>query len=119
MPAATISMNNGVTTFVLTLVNNDNYSSEYRLKGPDREHLAFVRHSTEKAAVLGQIMERHNVSYRETVYPTEIFPQGRIFESYFVIRAPKLASAADSALTAKAVMAYGTLNAEALIGWTL
>lgn len=77
---------------VLPRINQDGYSSEYQLKDTDRTHQVVIRHATEKNKVYGALMDRHNVTYRQYVLPTELTPQGELFESYLVVRLPKTAN---------------------------
>lgn len=74
-----ITINNGAAK-VLTLINNDNYASEYLLKDTASEFRLKIRHSKTKA---GQ--DRHNAELVETVYPTEALPNGKVRKFYFVV----------------------------------
>lgn len=73
---------------ILPRINQDGYSSEYQLKEADRTHQVVIRHTTEKTKVNGQQMDRHNVTYRQRKAPTELAPQGTLFEAYLVVRMP-------------------------------
>lgn len=90
MREATISLNIGTVAvpelITLARINQDNYSSEYRLKGTDVVHTLFIRHSKEKAKQLGRVIERHNVTYSQRWAPTDINPQGREIQVYSVLR---------------------------------
>jgi len=66
----------------LAKVNQDGYSSEYRLIDGETKYSAFVRHSTEKNLTNGLKMDRHQVLFRIEEAPTEVYPQGRLSESY-------------------------------------
>lgn len=72
-------------------INQDNYSSEYRLKDGDNIYVFRIRHQTEKNKVKSSIMERHNVTITYNEAPTDTYPLGRTFEAYTVIRAPQTA----------------------------
>jgi hypothetical protein len=92
MLGTTITVNTGTIADpvekVIPLINNDGYSGEYQLKESDRVHTVIVRHSADKQLVNGQKMDRHVVTYRQFELPTEIYPQGRLKETYTVIRVP-------------------------------
>lgn len=66
--------------------NGEPYTSEYRGRGTDREHIVLVRHSKEKNKTKGQQMDRHNVTYTVNIFPTDLYPQGQTFQVYSVIR---------------------------------
>lgn len=76
-------------------INQDNYSSEYRLKDGDNIYVFRIRHQTEKNKLKGQVMERHNVTATLNIAPSDAYPQGQTFEAYTVIRCPPSASAAE------------------------
>lgn len=92
MLGSTITINVGTIADpddkVIPLINNDGYSGEYRLTESDRTHTVLVRHSTDKATVNGRKMDRHVVTYRQFVHPTEIYPLGYTKEAYTVFRIP-------------------------------
>lgn len=71
-----------------TRVNQDGYSSEYRLKSGADSYVFRVRHQTEKNKVKSGLMERHNVTITFNEAPTDTYPLGRTMEAYTVIRAP-------------------------------
>lgn len=77
---------------ILPRINQDGYSSEYQLKEADRTHQVQIRHTTEKNKVNGQTIDRHNVTYRQFVLPTELAPQGSLREAYVVLRMPNSAT---------------------------
>lgn len=74
-----------------TRINQDGYSSEYRLKSGLDSYVFRIRHQTEKNKVKSSIMERHNVTITYNEAPTDTYPLGRTFEAYTVIRAPQTA----------------------------
>lgn len=79
----------------LVKINNDQYSSEYRLDDGDVVYTAFVRHQTEKNKVNGQTMDRHQLLFRAEYRPTDIFPQGKTIEAYTIIRRPQSVPSAE------------------------
>jgi hypothetical protein len=64
----TITITVGVTDKVLTLINQDGYSSEYLLKDTASEFRLRIRHSKTKATAAKPSYDRHNVELVETVY---------------------------------------------------
>lgn len=110
----TITINNGASK-VLTLINQDGYSSEYLLKDTASEFRLKIRHSSTKA---GQ--DRHNVELVETVYAVEGTSPERIRKFYFVIEndPDDLAGPVANA-DAVADLAIATANAflNQLMGW--
>lgn len=102
---ATITLNIGTVAVPVEIVlfninSGDRYSSEYRLKEADREHVLIVRHTKEKSRVKGSEVERHNVTYTQNIFPTVLYPQGQTIQAYSVIRnAPELPTADLEAVT--------------------
>lgn len=66
----TITIKIGTRDVVLTRVNQDNYGSEYRFRGPLDQVGLKIRHSTDSVDKDGLKMERHNVFFEHIVYPT-------------------------------------------------
>jgi hypothetical protein len=66
----TISITVNAVAKTLKKINQDSYSSEYLLRETDGEYRMKVRHSTDKALVRGELMDRHNVELSRTVYGT-------------------------------------------------
>lgn len=116
-----ITLNLGTTAapeeITLFRVNNDGYSTEYRLKGTDRDHVLFIRHTKEKAKVRGLQVERHNVLYRQEIYPTEFAPQGEIIEAYTVLRVSPQQPLTASTPMFNALTALVSEEAAGIIGW--
>lgn len=90
----------------LRKINQDNYSAEYYLKEADRGHTILVRHSTEKTRVKGALVNRHNVTYTQDIFPTADYPQGQQYQSYTVIRMPTHTLDLDSRPVADAVFRF-------------
>jgi hypothetical protein len=76
----------GGTAVVTSKINQDGYSSEYLKKDTLSETRVRIRHSKEKARGTTPELERHNVEFTQTVYPTEEVPGGRIRQAYLVVR---------------------------------
>lgn len=117
----TITLNLGTiadpVALVLTKINQDQYSSEYRLKESDREHVVLVRHAKEKNKLKGKEVERHNVTYTQNIFPTELAPQGETIQSSAVIRnAPEMPNASVE-IVANAVAFFVSDNSGALVNW--
>lgn len=117
----TITLNLGTIAdpveITLTKINQDSYSSEYRLKEADREHVLLVRHSKEKTKLKGATIDRHNVTYTQNIFPTELYPQGQTVQSSSVIRGATEQPSSDVEAVANAVSAFVTDNAPALVNW--
>lgn len=98
----------------LSRINQDNFGAVYLKKADKLEIRLVIRHSYEKATPTGQY-ERHNAELTHTVWDEN----GRmtVDQSYFVVR--KLRGAADTTAvdSSKALMAWGSTNAAAIIGW--
>lgn len=117
----TITLNLGTiadpVALVLSKINQDQYSSEYRLKESDREHVVLVRHAKEKNKLKGKEVERHNVTYTQNIFPTELAPQGETIQSSAVIRnAPEMPNASVETV-ANAVAFFVSDNSGALVNW--
>lgn len=54
----------------LKKINQDSYSAEYLLREVDGEYRMKVRHSTDKATLRGETMDRHNVELSRTFFGT-------------------------------------------------
>lgn len=59
---------NGVAR-VLQRINQDGYSSEYRLRGPTTDHTMSLRNTSYLDKKRGVMIDRHNVEYVHTVFP--------------------------------------------------
>lgn len=105
-------------TITLHNVNSgEPYSSEYRAKGADREHVLIVRHTKEKNRVKGALVDRHNVTYTQNLFPTALYPQGQTIQVYSVIRnAPEL-PIAELQVAVAAVMHFTNDNSDELAIW--
>lgn len=102
---------------VLKKINQDGYSAEYRLKESDLEHVVLIRHTKENAKLKGKSVDRHNVTYTQNVFPTELSPLGETRQAYSVIRVnPEVPDDTNSPLVT-AVMAFTAENVEAILGW--
>jgi hypothetical protein len=63
-----ISITINAVAKVLKKINQDSYSSEYLLRETDGEWRLKIRHSTEKALIQGEKMDRHNVELSHTIF---------------------------------------------------
>lgn len=104
---------------VLKLIREGDFQTEYLLIEEERTLTLLIRHSTEKALVNGQKMDRHNVTFRISENPTVTYPQGRTFEQYTVFRAPKGTVPASPVMVAlnTANVEFVATNAVAVVGW--
>lgn len=69
----------------LIRVNQDQYSSEYLLRGTLDEFRAKIRHSTYTHSVTKKMMHRHNVELTQTVYPVSPAVVPTIRKAYIVL----------------------------------
>jgi hypothetical protein len=76
----------GGTAKTLPLINSGNYSSEYFLDEATVQWTAIVRHSSDKVKLGTQPYDRHTVTFRRRLKPTEAIPLGRVTEIIFTIR---------------------------------
>lgn len=117
----TITLNIGTIAdpveIILKKVNQDGYSSEYRLKDTDREHVVLIRHTKETSRTKGNAVDRHNVSYTQNLFPTDLQPLGETRQAYAVIRVNPAVPNADNEPVVSAVMAFTMANAEAILDW--
>lgn len=113
----TITITVGASAKVLTLINQDGYSSEYLLKDTASEFRLRIRHSKTKASAAQISMDRHNVELIETVYATaEVAEFTRKF--YFVIEnKPDDLSVANVDAMADKVIATSNAFLVQLMGW--
>lgn len=65
---AVITINSVAKT--LNRINQDNYGSEYFLRGTTDEYRMKVRHSKESPQSDGTVYDRHNIEVTHTVYAT-------------------------------------------------
>lgn len=101
----------------LNRVNQDNYSTEYRLKESDVTHTLLIRHSKEKAKQLGRAVERHNVTYTQQFVPSDIYPQGRQVQAYTVIRAGQEDATVETSAVVNAVCNLTSEEAAGILNW--
>lgn len=101
----------------LTEVNQDGYSKEYRLKEADREHVVLIRHTKENAKLKGKSVDRHNVTYTQNIFPTELAPLGETIQAYSVIRVNPERPNADSLPLVNAIMRFTEDNGDAILSW--
>lgn len=102
---------------VLKLVREGDFQAEYRLTGADRLHKVLIRHTTEKTKVKGALMDRHNVTYQQEIFPTDIRPEGELFEAYTVIRVPQGKLPTAVAPLANGVCQFTIDNSAEIAGW--
>lgn len=71
----TLTLSWNGSPIVLTKVNQDAFTSQYRKKLSDADAVhtweAFIRHTTTKATTTTPVMERHNVEIRVTTNPKD------------------------------------------------
>lgn len=69
----------------LVKINQDKYSSEYRLLASDRETTFNIRNSTYLDKKRGVTINRHNVEVIETVFPVAPATTSSVRKAYMVI----------------------------------
>lgn len=121
MRESTIELNIGTVAdpelVTLNRVNQDDYSTEYRLKVADLVHILLIRHSKEKTKQRGREVERHNVTYTQRWNPTDIYPLGREVQAYTVIRAAGDDPTTDVSPMVNAVCNLTAANCAGLLNW--
>jgi hypothetical protein len=98
-------------------INQDSFSAEYLLREATQEFRTKVRHSKEKNLVSGQSMDRHNVEFTQTIYPSVTYPTGYTRQVYTVIRNPVSDIASDVDLFSDGLADWVKANATLLVGW--
>lgn len=102
----TITLTRGGASVALVRINQDAYSSEYRLRTATEEHRFYIRHSKEKADSLKQ-MERHNFVYERTLFGTATTKE--VLESVSVTARYQIGTDPATCLaTALAGLGFGT-----------
>lgn len=102
---------------ILKKINQDGYSAEYRLKVEDREHVVLVRHAKENSRLKGKAVDRHNVTYTQNIFPSELSPQGETVQVYTVFRVNPERPNADTTPMVNALTRFAAENGDALINW--
>jgi hypothetical protein len=80
----TVSITVNAVAKTLAKINQDGYSSEYYLRETLQEFRMKIRHSKDRPAADGTVVDRHNVELTQTVYATSTTPE-IIRRSYVVI----------------------------------
>jgi hypothetical protein len=121
MLGETITLNLGTIAdpenVVLKRINQDGYSAEYRLKDTDREHVVLIRHTKETAKLKGNSVDRHNVTYTQNIFPSDVLPQGETRQAYTVIRANPAAPNLDTIPLVNAVTQFTIDFADEVLNW--
>lgn len=115
----TITIKIGTRDVILTRINQDNYGSEYRFRGPVDQVGLKIRHSLDNPDKPDGIkMERHNVFFEHVVYPTPTTAIQK-FTTTFTIRNGSQNDPSQGASLAKAVnvwLASGAVIADLSVG---
>lgn len=98
-------------------INQDAFTSEYLLRETTQEFRTKVRHSKEKALVSGKQMDRHNVEFTQTIYPSVTYPTGLVRQVYVVLRNSTDDDATLVDQLSDGLMDYVKTNAPAIVGW--
>jgi hypothetical protein len=102
---------------VMTKVNQDQYSSEYRFRNGTHQYVAKIRHTTVKANGSVAAKERHNFEVVQTVFAAGAVPE---FERkfYFVMEhIPSDTSVANADAVADLVIASSNAFMVSLVNW--
>lgn len=99
---------------VLPRINNDNYSSVYRLKWTDNELTVTVRHSYEGKEGAAQ-MERHNVDMVHKI--VDALGVTKTYQTYTVFRFPRSSAVTVPVQDVTGLNAWVTANAAAIAAW--
>ena len=83
--ADTITITINAVAKVLNRINQDQYSSEYFLRGTLDEFRLKIRHSSYTNSVTGKLTDRHNVELVQTVYPVSPAVVSTIRKAYVVL----------------------------------
>lgn len=106
----TITIKIGTRDVILTRINQDNYGSEYRFRGPVDQVGLKIRHSLDTPDKDAIKMERHNVFFEHFVYATPTAAPEK-FTTTFTIRNGNQNDPAKGASLSKAVLVWlGTAN---------
>lgn len=106
-------------TSTVTLVKEDGYSAEYRVRSGALNKTLNIRHSVESKMVNGEKMDRHYVGLKFSYFPgtdNGIAYPARDYEAYIVLRSP---SADDTAkvktVFTELIYALSTANTDGII----
>lgn len=102
---------------ILKKVNQDGYSAEYRLKETDKEHVVLIRHTKENSKLKGKTVDRHNMTYTQNIFPTELSPLGETLQVYAVFRTNPERPSSDTVPLINAVSRFIEENGEGLVDW--
>lgn len=83
--ADTITITINSVAKVLNRINQDQYSSEYFLRGTLDEFRLKIRHSSYTNSVTKKVADRHNVELVQTVYPVSPSIVQTIRKAYVVL----------------------------------
>jgi hypothetical protein len=72
---ATLSITVNTVAKVLNRINQDNYGSEYYLRGTLDAYRVKIRHSKDSPNASGQVYDRHNVEVTRTIFATSTVPE--------------------------------------------
>jgi hypothetical protein len=101
------------TTMVLNRVNQDKYSSEYRLITDTKRVTLFIRNTTrfDKAASLSY--DRHNVELTEVIYPVSPSVVATTRKAYFTFEVQQGDELVSAIETAAGLLYWGIASSNA------
>jgi len=92
----------------LVRVNQDQYSSEYRLRSATEEHRLFIRNSSYLDKKRGVMIDRHNFELTWTVFPVAPATLSTIRKTYAVVENQVGDTLTDPMKTAAGLFAFLT-----------
>lgn len=106
----------GGTAKVLNLINQDNYSSEYRLEETDKVYTAKVRHSDDVVKAGAQPRVRHTVTFGIWEKPDSgsNFPGAQTDIIYTILRNPDYSDINNVVIDLSEAMSYYMVKAGAI-----
>lgn len=97
----------------LVRINQDSYSSEYRLRSSDDEFRMKVRNTTYTDKARAIQVDRHNVELVHEVYPVSPATKSTIRKTYFVLENDRGDTLTDPVYAASALCAFLTASSSA------
>lgn len=103
----------GTEDAVLTKVNQDKYSSEYRLLTDLKRYTLSIRNTTRFDKVSKITYDRHNVEMTEVIFPVSPAIESKTRKAYFTFEVQQGDVLAENVQLATALLAWGTASSSA------
>lgn len=111
----------GGTAKVLPLINQDGYSSEYRLDEGAIVYTAKVKHSSDTVKAGTQAFDRHTVTFEKYYKPSVTYPSGSRSQIIFTVRNDPTDTDAASIIDVSEALSFYMVKAGGvaakLLGW--